>query len=260
MRFALLSRARHPAYSGADVFGDYESIIADLGGAEDVRAAFEDFARSIESSESNVYGWLLNDVLSSITVWTRWSESFTPLMHGSLELMLLQNAVIRAGKLRTDGRTEALTKLANISVPELKLNIGQLVNIRRNDELFAEWRQSIEAALGHVSQISENDLDWQSHARGILRDGLATVEEKAKKSLKGSGFLPSVASGFKSFTFAGLGGVAGASIGGGSVVGALSGAALGKAAETIATLTASLRSRREHRAVLDIVMAVGGER
>jgi hypothetical protein len=77
-----------------------------------------------------------------------------------------------------------LKKLAALNVPAIAGDISSLVNLRRSDEHFAEWRNRLSGALTHIGELS--DKESIEEAAGIvyaeLSEGLSQVNTAVRRS------------------------------------------------------------------------------
>jgi hypothetical protein len=84
-----------------------------------------------------------------------------------------------------DNRQLVLKKLAALKVPTLAGDIGSLVDLRRSDADFAEWRTRLGDALSYVGELAEDEESLDEAAEVVhaqLSDGLSQVEKAVKKS------------------------------------------------------------------------------
>jgi hypothetical protein len=151
---------------------------------------------------------------------------------------------------------ETLSKLANLAMPQLEGTVNQLVKLRQSEDTFAEWRAALRDAMRDIQEISENDEQWQSQSRAILRDGLEPVRARASASLRTSKVLSQVTTGVRTLTFSGLGAAGGAAAAHGSAVGGIVGAAVAKSADIVWGAISALRERRQNKAVLDLIVGL----
>lgn len=152
-----------------------------------------------------------------------------------------------------DLRTFTLAKLAALNVPTFTLSSKDLRLVRENDELFAEWRASLSAALGEIENISYEDNAWKAAASSIVKTEMAPVLSRAENAVRKSPFLESARFGFSVFSFSGIGAATGLAFGenvAAAVVG--SGAAVGL--QVFKDYVDALRRRRQHKAILGLTL------
>jgi hypothetical protein len=255
MRFALLARARHPSYTG-DAPGGLDLMVNQLQQDVTLSADVERISLRYGVDEAEVYQILALDVFPSIKLLRHWPKQFTPLMHGNAELQTMRTLVDTSVHKLSDGRMETLSKLANLTIPQLKGAVNQLVKMRQSEDVFAEWRAALHDAMRDVQEISENDGEWQSHARAILRDGLEPVRARASAGIRKSKFLSQATTGVRTLTFSGLGAAVGAAAAHGSAVGGFAGAAVAKSADIVWGAISALRERHQNKAVLDLIVSL----
>jgi hypothetical protein len=85
----------------------------------------------------------------------------------------------------TDNRQIVLQKLAALKVPKMTGDLAALINIRKSDADFAEWRMRLGDAMSYVGEVGEDDQSLNKAAEVVsaqLSDGLSHVERATKKS------------------------------------------------------------------------------
>jgi hypothetical protein len=132
-------------------------------------------------------------------------------------------------------------KIARIDIPELKnLPLKDLISIRRNDEVFEEWRTLLATAISDIDNIETADPKEVSvHVRELLRMG----QEKVQTVTEKSGFFQTLAGPSVTFSL----GVIGAEI----LKGAVDPATLGMSAGLtfIYQYLAGSKKREAHKAL-----------
>lgn len=83
-----------------------------------------------------------------------------------------------------DRRLASLNVLAALPVPSMNGDVRDLVQVRRSDGAFAEWRQRLGSALDHVGQFRD-DADATEAAAIVsqeLEEGLAALTTAVRRS------------------------------------------------------------------------------
>jgi hypothetical protein len=158
---------------------------------------------------------------------------------------LLQRPVV-------DNRQLVLKKLAALKVPTMVGDINSLIDLRRSDADFAEWRTRLGEALNYVGELGEDEGSLDEAAEVVhaqLSDGLSQVEKVVKKSpalqaVKG-GVTGLALTGISAATTGLMTGKPGTALVTGSVT---------KIVDAGLTYLKALRARRKGRLILDVAM------
>jgi hypothetical protein len=156
----------------------------------------------------------------------------------------------------TDNRQIDLQKLAILNVPTMSGDIAAMVEIRKSDADFREWRDLLRAALRDVGELSDDasSLDEASDiVRTHLSDGLSRVEKATKRSPA----LQALKHGVTGLVISGICGSTTAAITEDPLVGLVAGsagAAAGMVPDTAFTYVKALQERRKGRLIMDVAL------
>jgi hypothetical protein len=96
--------------------------------------------------------------------------------------------------------------------------------------------------------------DWNRNAADIVHVELAPLRERVRAVSEKSAALRAVKSGLASFTFSGVGPLAGTAAGG-RLTTSLAGAGAGKGAEVVQSYLKAIAEKRRAKAILDLTLA-----
>jgi hypothetical protein len=130
-----------------------------------------------------------------------------------------------------------------------------LSRLRESGEVFAEWRDALGDALREIDHLAADDSRWAEHSNEIITEQLEPTRQRLEKVVKKSSGLATLRKGVTSFSFSGIGAVAGLGAGG-SLLSTLTSAAAGKAAEFGVAYLSALKEKRDARAVLDVIVSL----
>jgi hypothetical protein len=171
-----------------------------------------------------------------------------------LESAASNRLLANACKKPIDGRQEALQKLSAIELPLIQPKLGDLVTIRGSSEEFNRWREALASALLYITDIDEEDLQWQVSSKAIIHDQLAPLRDSLERSVRESSALSAMRKGATDFVLTGVGVGAGYAAGG-TLYSAIATGAATKAAEVLRSYLSASRKRRTSKAVLSVAAA-----
>lgn len=246
--FSGKTRGRHPSLSAKANWGVRNSRVADWTDSElgelDPELLGEELFRLSTDLAGNVIAVLERG--ANPLALTRAEETYYRLTLGDLPI--------------GDNRVTQLTTLARFDVPNLRARIGSVVQLRQDEEAFAEWRSALVRAMLVVDGVPEGYdaiRAAQSNLAEALGDALNGVERRTRRSPA----IRALVMGSKGLAFAGIGVGMGAGVSialGNPFLGTAAGlaSAVGsKSAEAVAAYVANRKEQRRSRAIWDITMS-----
>jgi hypothetical protein len=104
-----------------------------------------------------------------------------------------------------DEQVRALAKLNAMTLPIIDGPTAEIAAIRRNEEVFAEWRSGLAISLGLIEDMEEGadydvddchhrgqDAKWEAHQlHSTMLPGVTTITQPATRSLEAAGSVQS---------------------------------------------------------------------
>lgn len=249
-----------PIFPYAKIFGAIDPITLGLSPADIANSRADIDARMrVHHARSEIESWADN------VIYPVWRGYGHPLALGNREDIMLRTIlshekVVGAGYAR--GR--ALSNLVELSVPDVKGNIAEIVSIRNDSEGLAGWRAAASRAAASIDRTSQNGDQPSAEDQRSFRDELQAELSTLMRESKNSPVLRSLTHGWRGFILAGLGaGVPAAAgsmnplltasaAGAGAIVGALGDDVLSRAVE-------NRRSKRLNRTYLSFLKRKEGD-
>ncbi len=175
----------------------------------------------------------------------------------------LEEEVIRSFLQRptVDDRHLDLKKLATLNVPAIAGDVSSLVNLRRSNDDFAEWRNHLSGALTHIGELS--DEESIEEAAGIVYAELSEGLSQVNTAVRQSPALQAAKAGLTQLVISGISGTTAEVMTNNPWVGLAAGAT-GAAAGTVLdaglNLAKALQARRKGRLILDVAMLFDPQR
>ncbi len=180
-----------------------------------------------------------------------WGPRSHALLRSDAEAVVLR-LLLESGQ--RDRRSSRLTQLLQLEVPRFDTRMGTtLVSARRQDGEFAEWRESLAAALDEIVVDDLMDPAALKTARAVLHEELEPIRSRVQKSVDKSSALSAVSNGLNGFAIAAVAGGIGF-LAGGNIASALASAVAGKAIETGRDVLRSSRGHKSATALRDLAM------
>lgn len=192
----------------------------------------------VHEARSELEAWA-DDVIYPV-----WRGYGHPLALGNREDLMLREIlshkeIVGAGY----SRGRALSNLVELSVPDVRASIADIIAIRNDSEGLAGWRAAASRAAASIDRASRNGDEPSAEDRRSFRDELEGELSKLLTESKRSPVLRTLTQGWRGFVLAGLGAGIPAAVGSssplltataagaGAIAGALSDDALGRALE-----------------------------
>ena len=151
-----------------------------------------------------------------------------------------------------------MARLVEVNLPAYDLDIGAVIDLRRNSEVLERWRSGLSEALANLDQLPSTVRDRA--ARGEIERALAAQAQRftGNAAREFSRFSP-LRKAAKTIEFGVAGGLAGATVAGSLLGGVLSAAASGAARaaleatqdrESAADQRSAVRAARDHALIL----------
>lgn len=153
-----------------------------------------------------------------------------------------------------------LATLAGFRVPTIRASLSTIVELRQDEEAFANWRLALKNAM-LVTGAAPDEYDDLTTARARLADELGNALAGVERLAHRSPAIEAIAHGSKGLTFAGVGLATGAGVSvamGNPLLGSAAGlaSALGaKGAEVVASYIKNRKEQQRSRVLWDVVMA-----
>lgn len=106
-----------------------------------------------------------------------------------------------AGANPIDGRRKATEKLARAVVPTVHGSIRDICALRSDEELFAQWRDSLNGALNHVLEFSASPGN-SARAKLVLAREMRAATDDLSRRVESERALSQIWSGRRNFTMA----------------------------------------------------------
>lgn len=247
----VYSRAHHPSHAWT---GWQEQLLAD----PEVFALAAGFVGSGDywldaygnSEHPELVGVLQREFgVLHFACWLAEQREATPLARSEAELKILSASLCQQ---ISDNRHSILSTLARLPVPDFSMDATLAARVRSDDEIFADWRGCLSAALGHIDAMPETaDM---AEAAAIVHAELSSATTMLTKSVRKSAFLESAKSGLADFGISAIGATATGLVTGSPWAALVSGASVQTAGVARAYI-AAINKRRSERLVLDLVAA-----
>ena len=245
----VTSAKRHPSR--------FESIPKES--VTDVRQAVLDNLHTASPIDAELLDLLADAFLQDVTAYFSfvqvWPGNVNQLLRTEAEYAILQ-ALLNRSVPRLDLREVALRRLTQLTVPEFRVDIDSLVAIRRNDDLFGDWREGLAQSLSNVGPIEPGDDEAAITASSVIFSEMQDYNRRIKDQVEQSPALRSIKKGTAKFGVATLAAGAGF-LAGGNITTALASAGASQVMDSAMRYLAMRKDRAQGRAVEDLVMSFG---
>jgi hypothetical protein len=181
----------------------------------------------------------------------------TPLLHGRGEFAVLERLAEGRSRFIADGRIRRVQSLAELTLPISRAPIDQVIDLRRNEEVFADFRTALSSALTDVAGLEATENEWTNHARQSIQGSLAPARAKLDKAISRGGMLRDGLDRFQQLALSALGGGLGAILSHGNPVGSIAGISIGVTGQAAADYARQRPRRRAKRAATEIILSLG---
>lgn len=181
----------------------------------------------------------------------------TPLLHGRGELAVLNGLSQGHARAIADGRMRRAQSLAELTLPTSRAPIDRIVALRSNEEVFANFRDTLSSALTDIAGLEASGEEWIDHARESLHGSLAPARVRLAKEVSRRRMLGGMSERLQGLAFSCVGGGIGAALAHGNPAASIAGMSIGATAQTIAEYARKRPMQQPKKAAIEILLSLG---